>query len=278
MRKDILNSSRGMTLVEFLIAALLACVIVAAGLGFYTKMHNLWLTQQEISNMQQNGRVSMDELIYRIRLAGAGLPEGIPPIEGRDSDPDTIIIRYVNQGCVLYVGDHTNKHQAVPIHVERESDLSCFHVGQTVYIYRPPSGPGEWFTITKLADNQGTGWKEVHHQGQDLQQDPMPGDLILALNEMRFYIDQSDSLHPRLIRWLPGSGASEYAEDIEDLQFVYILSDGSSTSVPGATDTVTQVNIALRAKTRKKDPEYFFNQGYRRRDYFSSVYLRNSPK
>lgn len=275
--KKILNDSKGMTLVELLISAFLASLIVAAGLEFYTKQHNVWLTQQEVSNMQQNGRVSMDELIYRIRLAGAGLPEGIPPVEGRDSNPDTIIIRYINhQRCAVNVGKHSNNQQGVPIHVDRELNLSCFFVGQAVNIYRAPSGPGEWFTITNLSDNPGSGWKEVYHGGQDLQQDPMPGDVILALSEVRYYIDQSDSLHPKLVRWMPGIGSQDYAEDIEDLEFVYTLSDGTTSSAPALGDTVRQISITLRAKTQNKDTEFAFNQGYRQRDYSSAVYLRNS--
>lgn len=277
MKTAVLNQN-GLSVVEILIGALLASMIVASAMEFYVTQNNAWLAQQEVSNMQQNGRVALDELISRIRLAGGGLPEGIRPLEGKNSNPDSIIIRYVTRGGILEVGDHTQKQQAVPIHVERETDFSNFYVGQVVYIWRPPSGPGEWFTITDLKDNEGSGWKEVHHKGQDLMQDPMPGDEILALNEVRYYVNAADSLHPKLIKSVAGMATDPYAEDIVDLNFVYTRKDGTTTLVPAVSDTITMVSIALRARTQNKDVLYVSNSGFRQRDYTSQVYLRNAIK
>ncbi len=267
--------SRGLSLLEILIGAALSMILIAAALGFYVSQHNQWLAQGEISNMQQNLRVATDEIITRIRVAGANLPAGFSPIIGSNTSPDTITIRYADYGCELDVGDHTQNAQAVPIHVPRYSDLSCFAVGQIVYINRPSDGSGQWFTITGLADNQGTGWKEVSHLGTTLNQDPMPGDQIVKLSQAKYYLDFSDAQHPKLMRALNSDPAAVYAEDIEDMEFVYTLASGLTTTSPAASDSIKSVNLYLKATTANKDVKFSANSGFRKRDLSVNVALRN---
>ena len=71
MRK--LKNQNGITLVELLIGALMSLIIVSAVLGFYVTQHDHWLVQEEISDMQQNGRAVLDELTRYIRKAGYGM-------------------------------------------------------------------------------------------------------------------------------------------------------------------------------------------------------------
>ena len=54
-----LFTSKGYTLIELLIALFLTGVITTAGFHFYVKMHNSALTQEEISDMQQKSRASL---------------------------------------------------------------------------------------------------------------------------------------------------------------------------------------------------------------------------
>lgn len=80
MTKDILKDQKGITLVEVLIASLLTLIIGAAALGFYVTQHNSWLVQEDVSEMQQNIRVVLDEISKNIRRAGYGVPAGHPTI------------------------------------------------------------------------------------------------------------------------------------------------------------------------------------------------------
>lgn len=68
MRK--LKSNAGFTIVEVLIALLITGIVSGAALNFYVKMHNHTLTQGEISEMQQNLRASLGEIITSLRKAG----------------------------------------------------------------------------------------------------------------------------------------------------------------------------------------------------------------
>jgi hypothetical protein len=276
--QKLLSNQKGLTLVEVLLGALLASMVVASAMEFYASQNNAYLAQQEVSNMQQNGRVAMDELMGKIRLAGGGLPDGITPIVGKNANPDTITLRYVARGGNIDVGDHTQKSQATPIHVARGTDLSAFSVGQVVCLWHQPAGPVEWFTITDLKDNVGAGWFEVWHGGVDFAADPLAGDKVLAMQEFRYFIDKSNALHPTLMRAAQGGAPAAFAEDIENLDFVYTLTTGATTTAPLVGDTVKVVSINLGARTQNKDVKWQNNSGFRQRAYASQVFLRNAIK
>jgi len=79
-------SQKGITLTEILIAALLTLVIGTAALEFYVSQHNQWLVQEDISDMQQNARVALDEITTNVREAGFGVVANHPTIlTGTDS-------------------------------------------------------------------------------------------------------------------------------------------------------------------------------------------------
>lgn len=80
MNQIILKDQKGITLLEVLIAALLTLIIGAAALGFYVTQHNSWLVQEDVSEMQQNIRIALDEISKNIRRAGYGVPAGHPTI------------------------------------------------------------------------------------------------------------------------------------------------------------------------------------------------------
>jgi hypothetical protein len=75
-----IKDERGITLVEVLVASLLTFIVGSAALEFYASQHNHWLTQTDISDMQQNARALMDELSRNIRSAGYGIPVSHPSI------------------------------------------------------------------------------------------------------------------------------------------------------------------------------------------------------
>lgn len=91
MKKRVLKDQKGITLVEILIAALLTLIIGAAALGFYVTQHNSWLVQEDVSEMQQNLRVVLDEISKNVRKAGFGVPGSHPTIL---VVPDTLTIFY----------------------------------------------------------------------------------------------------------------------------------------------------------------------------------------
>jgi type II secretory pathway pseudopilin PulG len=68
--KSTLKSNSGFTLVELLIAGLMASIISFAGFEFYSKMHNSTLTQEDVADMQLTGRNTLEEIAKTLGNAG----------------------------------------------------------------------------------------------------------------------------------------------------------------------------------------------------------------
>jgi prepilin-type N-terminal cleavage/methylation domain-containing protein len=83
MRK--LCSRAGFTLLEVLIALFLTGVLSTAAFRFYCDMNNHCLTQEEISDMQQNSRATLQELSRTLRMAGYKIGTHVPYKISNDS-------------------------------------------------------------------------------------------------------------------------------------------------------------------------------------------------
>lgn len=68
---------RGFTLVELLVAMAIASVLGMAGVSLFSTSNWAYKVNEDVTEAQQNGRVSMERLAKDIRAAGFGLPD--PP-------------------------------------------------------------------------------------------------------------------------------------------------------------------------------------------------------
>lgn len=101
---------KGMGLIELLLSAVLTVLIGAIALEFYVSQHNRLILEEDISVMQQNARVVMDEIARNIRIAGFGLTSSPSIVVGND----TLKIYYNLGGkvdTVVYYISRTN-----PVH------------------------------------------------------------------------------------------------------------------------------------------------------------------
>ena len=53
---------RGITIVEMLIASFMSLLVAGASLHFYLSQHQSWLAQNDVSDVQQNARATLDEI------------------------------------------------------------------------------------------------------------------------------------------------------------------------------------------------------------------------
>jgi hypothetical protein len=98
---------KGIGLIELLISATLTVFIAAIALEFYMSQHNRFIAEEDISDMQQNARVVMDEITRNIRIAGFGLTTSPSIVVGSD----TLKIYYnlgVKVDTVVYYISRTN--------------------------------------------------------------------------------------------------------------------------------------------------------------------------
>jgi len=275
MKPHIANQ-KGFTLIELLVSLVMMGVITTAAYSFYLNQHKQWIVQDQIAEMQQNVRVCIDELVNKLRMAGyVGLPQAIDPIVAVDANPDTVTVRFNSRDCSAAIGQDMPL-PSKPLHFD---DVECFQESTWVYVMVPESDSlypyGEWFYITKISINHGMGWEELLHGLGPLSMAYPQGSLTLQLEEYKYYIDQTtDPSHPKLMRQVDGQTPQVFAEDIEDLQFIYTLADGSTTSAPADPDDIRVVEVQITARTARQDPDYPGDH-YRRRTFSSRVQVRN---
>jgi prepilin-type N-terminal cleavage/methylation domain-containing protein len=263
------SNQKGFTLVEVLVALVIIGFVTTAAVNIYLSQHESWLTEEQISDMQQNARVAIRELTTRIRMAGYGIPGGIDPIIAVNGNPDIVTIYYKKEPaceCTLSQ-DMPGKSDLLKF---QDQDLSCFESNTMALIYDLTTQTGEFFYIPNLDK----GNKEMMHTPSDLSKQYPAGSIVFSIEVFTFYLDQvTDPDHPRLMEVKADTISRVFAENIEDLQFIYSLANGVYTDSPPSGRIIREVNIALTAKTEKKDLQ--FKNDYRKRTYVSNVKIRN---
>lgn len=259
--------SGGFTLVEVLIAAVIASIAIAAGFQVFVNHNRSHVIQTGITNMQQNGRAATDELVHKIRRAGYRLPGDLPALESWDTNPDTIAVTFMMEPiCTASISNPMPQPSSELKCLG--SDLSCFHDDMWAYIYDPAVDSGEFFFITHVQDDA----FHIQHNLAPLSKRYPAGSQIFMLEYRKYYVDNSDTLHPKFMVQGASAGADIYADDIQDLNFKYKMADGSILDTITVARYVREVLIQLVARTPKSD--LFLNE-YRCDTLATRVKVRN---
>ncbi len=266
-----LKSQRGTTFLEVMIALTIMGVVTTAIFKLYITQHKNYMTQDDVTTIQQNVRASIDELSRHIRMAGYDLPLGLPSITAANTDPDTITITYLSNGCDTYLSAAMPQPSA---ELKCATDVSCFYDDQWVFIYDPDSAVGEWFMISHVQNAA----LHLQHNTMTLSRKYQANALILAMTQITFFVDNTtDPNHPNLMIQLMGQTPQVFAEDITDLQFQYSMKNGAVVDVPTVIDNIREISIFVTGRSHNPDLELAeeLEDQYRRRAFSTSVYLRN---
>jgi Tfp pilus assembly protein PilE len=264
-----LTESRGVSLVEVLIALFLTAIITTAVFQTYVTQHKNYLVQDDISEIQQNARASIDELTRQLRAAGYELPLGLQFIEAHNTNPDTITLCYKDGNCDSYLAEKMPQPSS---ELKCATNVSCFKDGQWVYIYEPDSGGGEFFEITHVQDDA----IHIQHNTTDLSRCYGKDAIILSIVRIKFYIDNTtDPDHPCLMFDMFGHTPQVYAENVTDLQFRYKLKNGTTVDQPSDVNDVLEVLFNITARSNKPEVGTHGVTNFRTRTYSSEVSLRN---
>ena len=267
-RKPKLKSMSGLSILELLIGLFLTGLVTAAIFEVYINQHKNWNIQEDVTDIQQNGRAAIDELSRQLRMAGHELPLGLEAIEAYNTNPDTIVIYYSNGDCEAPI-EHKMPNPSAELRCDGH-DISCFYEDEWVYIFDPDSGGGDFFEITEVQKDAA----HIQHNTVILSKAYDAGAVIMSINCYKYYIDYSDTLHPNLMFQSLGQTPQIYAENIEDLQFRYTMKGGAIVDVPPAAVDVREIHIEVIARSDRPDID-FPDDPYRRRTYSTKVNLRN---
>lgn len=266
---------RGVSLLEVMLALVITGVITTALFKTYIVQHENYMTQDDITNIQQSARATIDELSKHVRMAGNDIPAGLQAIEGYDTNPDTIVLNYRTDGCDVTLSDPMPQPSA---ELKTTGDISCFEEGEWIFIFDPATGPntGEWFVITQVQVASG----HIQHNTMSLSKSYPKDAVVLAMHQVKFFVDNTtDPEHPSLMVLAPGMTTAQiYAENITDIQFQYRMKNGSIVDEPVVSDNIREIIISVTGRSDQpadwdkadNDPDR-----YRWRTYTSSVNVRN---
>ena len=267
--KKFIKNEKGFSLLEVLIAVLITGIVTSSILQVYVTQHKNYMTQDDITNIQQNARASIDELSRQIRLAGFDLPLGIEAIQAYNTNPDTIVLTYHNSGCDTYLSAPMPQPSA---ELKCGSDVSCFYDGQWIFIYDADSAKGEWFEITQVQSAA----LHLQHNTMTLSRKYDVNALVFAMTQVKFYVDNTTDVdHPKLMIQIMGEAPQIYADNITDLQFKYKLKNGMVVDVPPIAENIREVEISLSARSNQPEVDDNGVESYRDRTFSTSVFLRN---
>ncbi len=149
-----IKSQAGMTIVEVLIASLIASFAIAAGMSTFINTNKNHIIQDGVVNMQQNGRAAVDELVSKVRSAGYKVPFGVKSLYSWNADPDTIAIVYLREPACTATVSHDMPQPSAELKCIG-SELSCFEADTWAYIWDPIAQEGEYFYITQVQEQAG---------------------------------------------------------------------------------------------------------------------------
>lgn len=102
-----INNNAGFTLVELLIASVLASLITFIAMDAYLTQNEQLIVQEQVSDMQQRGRAALDEIAYNLRQCGFNTPDSVAAcvIGDNPNGPDTLTINHHGDDIIYYVED-----------------------------------------------------------------------------------------------------------------------------------------------------------------------------
>ena len=267
IRKVGFFDNRGFGVMEFIVALLLAGIVTSGAFALYLTQNKQWGVQDQVTDMQSSLRAAAAELTAKIRMAGYKVPDNIPPILAYNTNPDTIVIIYDSEDLRDVQLEHEMPSPSVELRCDGH-DLTGLHDGDWAFIYDPNTRSGEFFLVTQIQYSD-----HIQHNTMPLSKAYPVGSKVYKLNRFKYYIDRTNLAHPNMMMQCWGWPAQVYAENITNLNFMYVLSSGTVVDVPNVAYMVREVRFNVDARSDKPDNE--FQIPYRSRSLSSKVNVRN---
>jgi len=258
---------RGLSVLELLIAVLIGSFVIYAGLETFVTMNHQSIWQEQITEAQQSARAVQRVLSEHLRMAGFGIPRLLPPVSGSDAPNDSITVTHQDpEGCEAFLSA-AMADPADPIVVDGY-DLACVEPGTWMYIHDPAVDSGEFFQV--MGKSSGPSSIEA---STALDRAYAAGSGVYKINQVTYYINETDPDHPTLMEKHYGETAMPFADDIESLHCSYVMQNGDTVEVPVDAYLVTNVLVELTARTPREDQD--IENDYRRRSLAFNVSIRN---
>jgi prepilin-type N-terminal cleavage/methylation domain-containing protein len=283
---------KGVTLIELMIALVISATLVAAIYRTFLTQQHTYTVQDDVVDMQQNVRVAINEVMREIRMAGFGNVQSILPVTinvttyNNVINPDTpsagaLTVLAATRGSTTLI-DSNNYNNAlnqnqITVHSLNDSKVPTRVLFDKVdHKYISIAG-SECYTITDISGTTLTLDRNVVSSFRVDVLDKVNGTengptKVYAIRAVTYLVPPGTAV----LRWNEnfGGGNQPLADNIENITFQYLDSNGNPTVNPANFRTI---RVTVTARTENEDPQLKAGagDGYRRRQVASNIFLRN---
>ena len=247
------NNEHGFSIVELMISLAITLVLLGVAIRMFSVQQDAYNSQEQVTDLHQNIRTSMDAVSREIRMAGC-MVVGTSTI--KTSGTSTITFLGDVDGDIITNLTTNAVVGATTIYVSLTPD-SEYSIASTDSIYISDGNHTEVVPVNSVASHL-SGEPDPIYLSTGLLYSYTAGSAIVrTVEKVTFSLDTANLRIDR--------NSQPLAENIEAMNFTY----GTNTST-GATNTVT---VAITGRTANIDPNYGDN--YHRGTLTSTIKLRN---
>ena len=289
------RKSKGLTLIELLLALAISGILMAAIYRTFIGQHKTYSVQEQVVDMQQNARGAISRMMREIRMAGFGNVSSVLPNFTANGGPFNNIINSSDNKNIVD-GQMTDQvtiigafEQVSTLASEATPGTSTIQLAGKASEFDPANrkyiciGGLETHTISYVDTVGNTITLNENVVNRFPIDTPVPVFKVKAIT----YRLRPDNLNPNMPVLTredrtDGGGSQVVAENIDNLQFRYVMEDGSESDSPADPSRIRMVRVTVRARTSfrdlgfKSDPEFKVDEGgFRRRTIVSNIMVRN---
>ena len=280
--KHLKGNQSGMTLVELLVATVVALIMMTGVFRFFIIQTRNFNEGRVTAEMQQELRYALDYVVERLRLAGNGVPptcgwDVIDNFDGGVGFSDSVGVLGSFRSLVI----STDQKMGNNGHQVKVTDSSEIEEGDLVVISYPPNGWQEIFIVTGKNPAENHLWHTERlpwNEDSDLDHAYPDGSTITVVSHYSFFVEVTDEGRSNLMVQTQIYEPMILAGDIDNFQVRFKMKDGTWVDEPDELMDVRMVEVTLRAMTPEpldgyEDP--VFGDGHKRIELKSVVVPKN---
>ncbi len=261
--------NKGLSLIELVVVLLISSILIAAMYTLLLSQQTTYTQQDQAVEMQQTMRAGIDRMSRDLRMAGYGgnlltvfgnvngFSNIVTPGNGVPADSITVLLSEQVATLTQNAASGSNEVFLSEGNAGDFFDTStkkyvCLN-GQNNYLVQSVSG--NRVTLTTV-----------------LQEDHLTNEPVFQVKAVTYKIQPNTT---NLVRdENAGAGDQLVAENIENLQFQYTLSNGTVVDSPADPSDIRIISITLAGRTAIADSKGA-GDGYRRQTLSASIEVRN---